>query len=183
LFDDESEDISKVTRDYKLELAEGAGGALALSVYGGKITTYRRLAEAAMTRLLARSPRPRGAWTARAPLPGGDLPQGGPAAFLADCRRRWPELPASLLRRLARSYGTRIEQVLGAARSTAQLGRQLGAGLTEAEVQYLRHHEWARQASDILWRRTKLGLHMSPEQQADVERTLHETAHCCSGVA
>jgi glycerol-3-phosphate dehydrogenase len=183
LFDDESEDISKVTRDYKLEVAEGAGGAMALSVYGGKITTYRRLAEAAMTRLLARSPRPRGPWTSRAPLPGGDLPRGDPAAFLADCRRRWPELPAGLLRRLARSYGTRIEQVLGAARSTGQLGRPLGAGLTEAEVQYLRCHEWARHASDVLWRRTKLGLHMSPEQQADVERALHETAHCSAGVA
>jgi glycerol-3-phosphate dehydrogenase len=183
LFDDAAEDLSKVTRDYQLEVAEAAGGAMALSVYGGKITTYRRLAEAALARVLPRFPQQRAPWTARSTLPGGDLPQGGPDAFLADCCRRWPELPAALLRRLARSYGTRIEWVLGAARSIGQLGRQLGAGLTDAEVQYLRHHEWALQAGDILWRRTKLGLHMTSEQRLALEQALPESPRYLSGVA
>src|SRR5690606_14224499 len=115
LLDDASQDVSKVTRDYRLELMDVDRGAAALSVYGGKITTYRKLAEGALARLqplLGGSSR---SWTGRAPLPGGDLPGGDPAAFLRDCIRRWPELPLPLLRRLSGAYGTRIEQILGGA--------------------------------------------------------------------
>jgi glycerol-3-phosphate dehydrogenase len=166
LFDDSSEDISKVTRDYRLELLAGTGGAAALCVYGGKITTYRKLAEGALARLQPLLGGATSSWTARSPLPGGDLPARDPAAFLADCSRRWPALPASLLRRLARAYGTRIELILGAGACMQDLGKDHGAGLTDAEVQYLRNEEWATSADDILWRRTKLGLHMTAQQRA-----------------
>jgi glycerol-3-phosphate dehydrogenase len=169
LFDDESKDVSKVTRDYRLELLDAGGGAV-LSVHGGKITTYRKLAEAAMARLLPLLGGAGRSWTAQAPLPGGDLPDRSPALFLEQCRRRWPRLPGALLQRLARSYGTRIERVLGNATSLDELGRQHGAGLSDAEVDYLCTHEWAQQASDILWRRTKLGLHMSPAERAGFAR-------------
>ena len=165
LLDDESQDVSKVTRDYRLELTTVAGRAPLLSVYGGKITTYRKLAEGALARLQPLLGGSASSWTARSALPGGDLPGQDPAAFLSQCRERWPLLPATLLRRLARAYGTRIERILGNAKGIEDLGRNHGAGLTDAEVGYLRAHEWAETADDILWRRTKLGLHMTPQQR------------------
>jgi glycerol-3-phosphate dehydrogenase len=165
LFDDASADISKVTRDYRLELKAGPGEAAQLSVYGGKITTYRKLAEGVMARLQPLLGGTSSSWTARSPLPGGDLPERSPAAFLSGCRRRWPALPLPLLRRLARAYGTRIERILGNAMNLQDLGRDHGAGLTDAEVDYLRAEEWAGSADDILWRRTKLGLHMTAQQR------------------
>jgi glycerol-3-phosphate dehydrogenase len=165
LFDDASEDISKVTRDYRLELLGGSQGAAALCVYGGKITTYRKLAEGALARLQPLLGGATASWTSGSPLPGGDLPGHDPAAFLAVCRGRWPTLPPQLLRRLARAYGTRIERILGSAASMQELGRDHGAGLTDAEVKYLCAEEWACSVDDILWRRTKLGLHMTAQQR------------------
>lgn len=181
LFDDAAKEDSKVTRDYKLELVAGAGGAVALSVYGGKITTYRKLAEAAMSKLQPLLGGKASAWTANACLPGGDMPQRSPILFLAECRRRWPGLPAALLRRLARSHGTRIEDILGSAATVDDLGRQHGAGLSEAEVQYLRTQEWAQSADDILWRRSKLGLHMTARERDAFKRDFHTEPHRHAG--
>jgi glycerol-3-phosphate dehydrogenase len=166
LFDDEAASASKVTRDYKLELLdESAGGAL-LSVFGGKITTYRKLAEAVLAKLLPHvggSPR---SWTGSAPLPGGDIPQQDFTHFFTDSKRRWPFLSDAVLLRLTRAYGTRIEKILGNAAALADLGAQYGAGLSDSELAYLRDNEWAMDATDILWRRTKVGLHMTPAERA-----------------
>ena len=179
LYDDRRESVSAVTRDYVFNIdsangttggttgdatSGGAGGGTAplLSIFGGKITTYRKLAEHALDKLLPRlgPGRPgRPAWTERATLPGGDLPGADFAAFLNEFRAARPWLPEALARRLARAYGTRIEILLGSARGLAGLGEDLGAGLHEAEADYLMNREWARGAEDILWRRSKLGLH------------------------
>jgi glycerol-3-phosphate dehydrogenase len=163
LYDDAAASNASVTRDYVFTLDRGwdnAAPAL-LSVFGGKITTYRKLAEHALERLGVRSR----AWTATVPLPGGDIPGLDFEAFLVASRERWPWLPSATLRRLARAYGTRIEQVLGDARGIDDLGRSFGGGLSAAEVIYLIRHEFARSADDVLWRRTKLGLHLDADQQ------------------
>lgn len=149
-----------VSRDYHLSLSAADAGAPLLSVFGGKITTYRRLAEAALEQLLpALGLRDLAPWTADTALPGGDLPHGDFARFAAHAIDRWQGLPTTLVERLARLYGTRMSRILGAARHPADLGDAYGAGLTQAEVDYLVREEWAREAEDILWRRTKTGLH------------------------
>jgi glycerol-3-phosphate dehydrogenase len=158
LHDDAAASASEVTREYELALERTADGAPALSVIGGKITTYRTLAEGALARLqplLGGGSRP---WTGGAPLPGGDLPGGSFHEFLEEALRRWRHLPRQLVCRLARSYGTRMERILGTAGSLDALGACFGADLTCAEVEYLTRHEWALTAEDILWRRSKLGL-------------------------
>jgi glycerol-3-phosphate dehydrogenase len=170
LLDDESADASHVTRDYALELDRDAGGngAPLLSVYGGKITTYRRLAEEAVDRLLpalgSRAPR----WTHTGTLPGGDFPGGDFAAFLGDLQRRRPQLPPALLERYARAYGSRIERLLDGATTPSALGRAILPGLHERELEYLVREEWAREASDVLWRRSKLGLHLPAAAQSEL---------------
>jgi glycerol-3-phosphate dehydrogenase len=169
LSEDESLSESKVTRDYRLELAGSGAAPMLLSVFGGKITTYRRLAEMALSKLQPGLGSSEHTWTDRAALPGGDLPRGDFAAFLAGVRQRWPFLPGPTSHRMARAYGTRLERILGAAHSLADLGAHYGAGLTQAEVKYLRTHEWARSADDILWRRTKLGLAVSAAERARLE--------------
>ena len=156
---------SAVTRDYVLELDEDDGAPL-LSVLGGKITTYRRLAEHAMEKLRPLLGFEGAPWTADAALPGGDIADADFAAFLAGVRSRWPWLPADLAERLARAYGTRIAEVLGEAGSLGDLGEDLGGGLHEAELEYLVSREWARTAEDVLWRRSKLGLR-APEGMAE----------------
>lgn len=161
LFDDEHQDASKVTRDYRLELSAAEHQAPLLSVFGGKITTYRGLANTAMQKLIPFLGGRDAEWTGTAVLPGGDIPHGDFAAFLQDVNSRWPFLNDSTAYRLARAYGTRVENVLDNAREMGQLGKHFGAGLTEAEVSYLRTREWASNAEDILWRRTKVGLHLS----------------------
>jgi glycerol-3-phosphate dehydrogenase len=166
LSDDESASASKVTRDYRLELDESAAHPVLLSVFGGKITTYRRLAEMALSKLQPHiGGRERG-WTDGSALPGGDLPGADFDAFLREVKQRWPFLRDDQAHRLARAYGTRIEKILGAARRMEDLGEEIGAGLTQAEVDYLRANEWAADAEDVLWRRTKLGLHMSDAERA-----------------
>jgi len=163
---DSGEDkAAAVTRDYKLHLEQEP--APMLSVFGGKITTYRRLAEHAMAMLepLLSPARP-GAWTATQPLPGGDIPAF--PAFLADCRSRYPFLPEAVLARLAHAYGSRLPMVLGGATDLAGLGEHFGAGLYAVELRYLREHEWARTGEDVLWRRSKLGLRLDAAQRARV---------------
>jgi glycerol-3-phosphate dehydrogenase len=166
LSDDEEADPSAVTRDYVLELDGTGTEAPLLSIIGGKITTYRRLAEAAMEKLRPWFPGLKPGWTARAPLPGGDMPDADFDRFLADTTRRFPWLPPALARRYARAYGTRLERILGRARNIDSIGGDLGDGVHESEVEYLMDEEWARTAEDILWRRSKLGLHASAETQA-----------------
>jgi glycerol-3-phosphate dehydrogenase len=175
LVDDEAADASKVTRDYRLE--SSAELPALLSVFGGKLTTYRKLAEAALEKLQPHIGGARHSWTGSVPLPGGDLPRGDFTAFLAEVKRRWSFLPAELALRLARTYGTRIERVLDTARSMRDLGEQFGAGLTAAEVNYLATSEWAVTTEDILWRRTKTGLHMTDAERANVEHYLDMSAN------
>jgi glycerol-3-phosphate dehydrogenase len=158
LLDDKAGDPSSVTRDYKLEMERE--DAPLLSVFGGKITTYRRLAETAVDMLvkaLGNRARP---WTSTAFLPGGDLPGGSLARFLRSVERRYPWLPPALRTRYSRSYGTRIDRVIGDAHSLSDLGAEVLPQLHQREIAYLCREEWARTAQDILWRRTKLGLHL-----------------------
>ncbi len=172
LLDDASGRASEVTRDYLLDLDAGDGAPL-LSVFGGKITTYRKLAEEALDRLAPKLGCEAGAWTGEdAPLPGGDIADADFAGFLARFRAEYRWLPDALALRLARAYGTRAARVLGAATSLEGLGEHFGAGLTAAEVDYLVREEWARTAEDILWRRSKLGLRLDAEQRAKLEHHL-----------
>jgi glycerol-3-phosphate dehydrogenase len=174
LYDDGSANASAITRDYVLDLDRGTDGAGAplLSIYGGKITTYRVLAEHALEKLGAPMGWHAPAWTADSKLPGGDLPDGDFAAFLRQCAVQWPFVPPAMLRRLARAYGTRIDSILGTAHDMAALGRRFGDHLTEAEVAYLRQQEWAVTEADILWRRSKLGLYLSAGQAAELAEYL-----------
>jgi glycerol-3-phosphate dehydrogenase len=181
LLDDESGDPAAVTRDYELELDTGQAAAPAaplLSVWGGKITTFRKLAEEAADLLCAAlggpQPRARDAWTRGAFLPGGDLgdwigqatrPDTDFARFVQALALRHPVLPAPLCHRLARGYGARVSALLG----DGALGSEVAPGLFEAELNYLYTHEWARTAADVLWRRTKLGLHFNAAERAAVE--------------
>ena len=163
LYDDDSGKASTVTRDYVFDVDAPEGAAPMLSVFGGKITTYRKLAEHAMSRLSPLLGLSDDGWTAAAALPGGDLPDADFEAFLAGLQQARPWLPAALARRLARAYGSRVSEILGEAKGLADLGDDLGGGLTEAEADYLVRHEWAQTAEDILWRRSKLGLHAPAE--------------------
>ncbi len=164
LYDDGSSAPEDVTRDYRLLLDERGRAAPVLTICGGKITTYRRLAEAALHKLSHHLP-DAPAWTAHAALPGGDFAHNEVDGMVLSVRTQWPFLSEPTARRLVRAYGTRVNAILGAARAMSDLGQNFGADLTAAEVQYLIAHEWARSANDILWRRTKLGLHMSKMQR------------------
>ena len=154
LLDDGASKAQEATRDYVLALEAPA----LLSVFGGKITTHRRLAEAAMAKLARFYPGMRGAWTAHASLPGGDFPWDGSEQVRADLARRYPFLADAQQRRFVRTYGTLSADVLGDARRPADMGRCFGADLTEREIDWLVRAEWARTAEDVLWRRSKLGL-------------------------
>ncbi len=174
LYDDKSSNASAVTRDYVLDLdtgpdRSGRGRAPMLSIFGGKITTYRKLAEHAMKELAPFFPEASGAWTAGAVLPGGDMPDADFARFLSGLVAAYPDLPRTLMRRLARAYGTRTDRLLGAARTVADLGRCFGGDLYQAEVDYLVAHEWARTSEDILYRRSKLGLHTPADTAAALD--------------
>ena len=164
LYDDHAASASAVTRDYVLDLDGDDTHAPMLSIFGGKITTFRRLAEHAMGQLAPFFPDARGAWSAGAALPGGDFADRD--QFLAALVAGYPDMPRPLLRRLARAYGTCARTILGDARTIADLGRDFGGGLSAREVEYLVSVEFARTAEDILYRRSKLGLH-APSGTAD----------------
>jgi len=165
LYDDGANKPEDVTRDYVLALDEVHGQAPLLTIYGGKITTHRRLAEAVMEKIGiffdALPP-----WTAGSTLPGGDFPVDGFDALMAEAISRWPFLEASQARRLLRAYGRRIERILKGAQSMDNLGPRFAGDLTGAEVRYLVENEWAQSADDVLWRRSKLGLTATPEQRS-----------------
>ena len=166
LFDEDgSESASAVSRDYVLDLEHDANGPPLLNVFGGKITTYRRLSEHALQKLKPYFSQARGDWTSAAKLPGGDMPGGDFGNFLAEQTRRLPWLAPQTMLRLARAYGTKLEQMLGKAGSIADLGQNFGGDLYEREVEYLAAQEWAASAQDVLWRRTKLGLHLPAEAE------------------
>ena len=155
------------SRDYMLDIESAPGQAPLLSVLGGKITTYRRLAEQAADELCELLQRPSRAWTSAAALPGGDFPDHG--TLLADLQKLYPWLPEAIARRFARSYGTLTHELLGDCSSLDGMGRDFGAGLHALEVRYLIQHEWAASADDVLWRRSKLGLRLRPGQVAALQ--------------
>jgi len=168
LSDDGASSATQATRDYVLRL-DRAGPPL-LNVFGGKITTYRRLAQSALARLAPFFPAAGGDWTARVPLPGGDFPQDGFAALVARLSAAHPFLDPAQARRLARAYGTEAFALLAGATTAADLGHDFGAGLTEAELRWLMAREYARTAEDVVWRRTKLGLRMTAAEIAALDR-------------
>jgi len=169
LYDDGARSAQNLTREYMLDLEGRAGEAPLLTVYGGKITIYRRLAEQALKRLAPfftmGAP-----WTGDAPLPGGDFPYDGVAALTARARGLWPFLTEPNARRMVRAYGTRLDRILGDTRHMDELGECFGGELTSAEVRYLMRHEFAETADDVLWRRSKLGLHISAQAVAALAR-------------
>ncbi len=166
LFDDGQGNPSAVTRDYVFDLDE-TGGAPLLNIFGGKITTFRELAERGLHKIAHIFPQMRGDWTETAPLPGGDMADADYEAFRNTIKRDYPWMPRALRQHYGRLYGTRIAQIVGEATSLDGLGRHFGGQLYEAEVAYLMKHEWAQTAEDILWRRTKHRLHLTEaEQQA-----------------
>jgi glycerol-3-phosphate dehydrogenase len=176
LVDDGSGKPEAATRGYRFDLDGGADGtAPLLSVFGGKITTYRELSAEAIGRLAPFLPVLKGAdWTGAANLPGGNFGRFDAPALARSLARRYPFLGEAQARRLTRLYGTLAEGFLGEATSAADLGEDFGHALTAAEVDYLIAHEWARSAEDVLWRRTKLGLHFTPEQTARLQACITE---------
>ncbi|HET8700560.1 MAG TPA: glycerol-3-phosphate dehydrogenase, partial [Nitrococcus sp.] len=169
---DERKDValSAISRDYLLDLHTAP--APLLCVFGGKITTYRLLAREAMRKLRVVLGFEEADWTSHAPLPGGDIPDADFDGFQRAARQRYSWLPQALCQRLARSYGTRMHRILAGAHELDALGEHFGAGLYEAELRYLVAAEWAVTAADVLWRRSKLGLHLNEAQVARVEQWL-----------
>ena len=163
LYDDKSEDASAVTRDYVLDIDEVSGDRPVLSIYGGKITTSRKLAEHALEKLEDYYPGMKPAWTGEAQLPGGDIPADDFDGFVHAQSARYPDVPGDIVLHLCRAYGTRITLILG---EDGETGERFGARLTESEARYLVNHEWARRPEDILFRRTKHGVHMSTDEIA-----------------
>ncbi len=158
LFDDGEDAATSTTRDYVLHEHKEYDAPL-LSVFGGKLTTYRVLAEQVLDKLVGRE----GRWSAGAALPGGDIDGGDFEQFLLQQSQRYAFLPAALSRRYARAYGTAMDVFLNGAHDLSDLGQHIGDDVYEAEIQYLVRYEFARKLDDILWRRSKLGLHVSEE--------------------
>jgi glycerol-3-phosphate dehydrogenase len=164
LFDDGDQNASAVTRDYRLIL-DKHNGAPILSVFGGKLTTYRQLAEEA-TNMIS----DHGFWTKGAILPGGDILNGDFNRFVKTQKSRYSALPAALIERYAKAYGTSMDVFLNGAKKPADLGKDFGHHIYQTEIDYLMEHEWALTAEDVLWRRSKLGLHVS-------DKTAYNLAH------
>jgi glycerol-3-phosphate dehydrogenase len=173
LYDDGASKAQEATRDYVLR---SDGTPLAIQIFGGKLTTYRRLAEAVMERVETALGRRGARWTGAAPLPGGDFPTDGFEALVAELCARFPWMAPAHARRLARLYGTRAFALVGDAETVEDMGRRFGGDLSEREVRYLMETEWAETAEDILWRRTKLGLRLTAEEVAALARFLHDAA-------
>jgi glycerol-3-phosphate dehydrogenase len=177
LYDDGAGEAQSASREYVLEMDEAPGSPPLLAIVGGKITTYRRLAEAVLERLAPYLPERPGlaaGWTGREPLPGGAFDVDGFDALAEALGRDYPFLDAGNARRLAHAYGREAWRVLGKAAAAADLGRSFGATLTEAEVRYLITQEWARSAEDVVWRRSKLGLRLTLAEIAALDEWMRE---------
>ena len=168
LREDGAASASSVTRDYVLAVDDTAGAPL-LNVFGGKITTYRRLSEAALDRVAARLGSGSKRWTSDAPLPGGDFPFGAAFRLISDLRREFEFLDEWWAQRLVRTYGTEAHRILSGAKGIEDLGKDFGATITAAELDWAIEHEWVRCAEDFLWRRTKLGLRVGDSQTAAID--------------
>ena len=168
LHDDGSASATAATRDYTLKVDRSAGAPV-LNIFGGKITTYRKLAEHALEKIVAEVGGQAAGWTAKAPLPGGDFAVDGVEALVSQTRTAYPFLDVRTARRLVRAYGTDAARMLAGATSAADLGRHFGAGLFEREVRWLIAHEFARAAEDVVWRRSKLGLRLSEAEVAALQ--------------
>jgi glycerol-3-phosphate dehydrogenase len=166
LYDDGASEAQAASRDYVLRVDGGTGTPPLLNIYGGKITTYRRLAEAALEKLAPFFSAIGEPWTAGVQLPGGDFAAARFAAEVEGVLSVCPGCSTALATRLVRAYGTRAQMIVGDAGGRTGLGESFGGDLTEREVTYLMQHEWARSAEDVLWRRSKLGLRLSSEQAA-----------------
>ena len=166
--EDAGKSASAASRDYLIHTSHFDGASPVISVLGGKITTYRQLAQSVMQEIERYCPGLAGAWTADVPLPGGEMPGADFDAFVEQLAGSRPALPREYLAALARRHGSLCDEVLGSCREVAQLGRHFGAGLYEQEVRYFLRAEWARTAQDVLWRRTKFGLHLDPQQRQAV---------------
>ena len=173
LYDDGASSATAATRDYTVKV-DTSVGAPVLNVFGGKITTYRRLAEAAMDKIAPVLGVTKGPWTAGVPLPGGDFPVGDVERLIAELRNLYPFLDPFWARRLIRAYGTEARQMLGEAKAATNLGEQFGATLTAREIQWLMTHEFARTAEDVVWRRNKLGLRLSTGQIAAIDEFMRQ---------
>jgi glycerol-3-phosphate dehydrogenase len=173
LYDDGASSATAATRDYVLEMDQSRG-APALNVFGGKITTYRRLAESALQEVGTVFPKLGTPWTAGVPLPGGDFPVDGVAALVADLRAAHPFLSEAWALRLVRAYGTEARTLLAGVERVGDLGQDFGATLTEREVAWLMDREYAQTAEDVVWRRSKLGLRMSAEEIAALETWMQD---------
>jgi len=169
LYDDGASSATAATRDYKLKV-KAQNGAPVLNVFGGKITTYRRLAERVMQEVAAFFPALPGDWTAGVPLPGGDFPVDGVPDLTRGLQTDYPFLGDVWARRLVRAYGTEARAMLGDAREAADLGQDFGATLSAREIQWLMDKEFAQRAEDVVWRRNKLGLRMTPDQIAALDK-------------
>ncbi len=174
LYDDASANASKVTRDYKLDF-DTRKGAPVLSVYGGKITTYRKLADDAMGMLSEHLSVSGSDWTINAPLPGGDIPNADFDAYLESVEAQYPWLEKSIIYDYARNYGTRVTQLLQHCAGVEDLGRSFAGGLYQVEVDYLMQNEWAQTTEDILWRRSKKGLRLSVAEVEALDQYVAQT--------
>ncbi|SNR37342.1 glycerol-3-phosphate dehydrogenase [Puniceibacterium sediminis] len=174
LYDDGASSATAATRDYTLKV-DDSGGAPVLNIFGGKITTYRRLAEGALDRMKPYFPDLPDKWTAGVTLPGGDFPVSGVAALTEKLAGQYAFLTDSWAQRLIRAYGTEAFGILSDAKSSDDLGRNFGGSLTEAEVRWLISREYARTAEDVVWRRSKLGLHMTAGEIAELDRFMKDT--------
>ena len=167
LCDDESDSPQAVTRDYTLEVADVDGKAPLLSVFGGKLTTYRKLAEHAMDKLEHYYPGIGGAWTKNGILPGGQF-SGDVDSYKAQLAKQYPWLPESQIYRYAHTYGSRMVELLGSATALTDLGENFGHDFYEQELKYLVDNEWVKELDDAIWRRTKVGMWLSDEQKLRV---------------
>jgi D-erythritol 1-phosphate dehydrogenase len=174
LLEDDADNPSAVTRDYQIDLDGDKNTPVLLSVFGGKLTTYRKLAKHTLEKLQPFFPRMGGHWTEREPLPGGDMPNADFDAYLKQFSTEYAWLPAELVRHYLRLYGTRAHRILEGTKSLADLGTHFGANFYERELRYLIDEEWAEEMEDVLWRRTKYGLHLSPPEQDALKQWMEE---------
>ncbi|MDQ2694797.1 MAG: glycerol-3-phosphate dehydrogenase [Pseudomonadota bacterium] len=172
LLEDEADNPSAVTRDYQIDIDGDQSTPVFLSVFGGKLTTYRKLAKHALERLQPFFPQMGKPWTDQEPLPGGDMPNADFDAYLKQFSAEHSWLPADLVRHYLRRYGTRARRIVQGAKSLADLGTHFGGHCHERELRYLVDEEWAEEAEDVLWRRTKHGLHLTPAERDAVGRWL-----------